>query len=189
MRGCVTQLERESLDEFARRIDPAEQNIGDRPAARLSHHPGFQHRRHIVEPIAHRHGGTVVQDDDGIRLHAGHGFDQGDLLFSQVEICAVIAFRLFEGWQRDVQHCHVRRLRDDYRIIDQLLLEGVIGRIAFGISQFGDLACFCSSTKGTSTWVGLMCELPPPWKWAILGRAPDDSNMLLIAAAAGCRRS
>ncbi len=91
----------------------------------------------MVNPLPHHHRRPVVEDNDGVGLHVAHSLDQCDLLRGEIEVGAVVAFRLLVGRQRDVEQGHRRIFGDVHGLVDEVLAERIVGRVALGVQQFG----------------------------------------------------
>ncbi len=109
MRRGVGELEREGLGQLAAGVDPAKEDVGQRPATRLAHHPAFEDGRNRVDPGAHGHRRAVVEHDDCLGLGLGHRLDQRHLLHGQIEISAIVPFGFLVRRQRDVEQRDIRR--------------------------------------------------------------------------------
>ena len=90
----IFNLDRVSFSQLSAGVEASKQNICQRRGPSLAEHPRLQDGWHCINPFAHDHRRTAVDDHHGLGLRFGNGFDQGDLVRGQVEVRAVIAFRL-----------------------------------------------------------------------------------------------
>ena len=187
--GRVGQLEREGLGQLAGGVDLAEEHVGNRAAAGLPHHPRLQHGRRAVDPLAHGHGGAVVEDDHAVGLDGGHGLDQRHLLRGQVEVGAVVAFGFLEGRQGDVEQGHIGGLGRGHGLVDQVGPEAVVGGIAFAVGQLGAAGQLLQLVEGHVHLGGVDVRAAAALEVRLLRRAADHGDALRALAAAACRRS
>ncbi len=174
--GRVGKLQGEGLRQLARRVDDPKEDVRNRAAAGLSHHPGLEHGRRRVNPRAHGDRRAVVQDDDAVGLHRAHGLDQGHLLPGQVEICPVISFRLLVGRQRDVKQRHLRRLRRGDGRLDQVRLTAVVGGIALAEGDFGAASEFRQFLQRHVHLCGIDVRAAATLEVRFPGRSPDHRH-------------
>ena len=65
------QPQRDGLREPARRVGGTEQQIGDRTTGGLTRQPALQHRRRVVHPVGHSDRRAVGQHDHQARVRGG----------------------------------------------------------------------------------------------------------------------
>ena len=123
--GVVLEAERDRLGQPPRRVDPAEEHVGDRAAARLAKQPALDDRGHRGVPRGGAEHGPVGQDHDGARVSLRDLLDQRPVRVGQVDAVPVGALGLVHAADEDQRD--VARLRERHRLGEQV---PVLGRLA-----------------------------------------------------------
>jgi hypothetical protein len=105
----------------------------DGTAAGLAHHPGFEHGGRPVDPVVHRDGRSVVEDDYRPRLDRGHGLDERHLLGREVEVVPVGAFHLLPPGERHEEQRDFGGACGRDRLVDEIGAARVVGRVALRV--------------------------------------------------------
>ena len=167
VRRVVLQAQRDRLREPARRVRGTEQQVGDRTSRGLTGQPALQHRRRVLHPVGDGDRRAVGEHDHEARVRSGQPSEQLALDGGQVDIRAVEALRLVARRQPEERDHDIGVGRHSHGLIGEL---GVVADWSGSMVKPGAKTTSTpsgtparSSSRATSTRVGLTCELPAPW--------------------------
>ena len=103
MRSVVGKSDREREREFARGVDLAEDDVGDRVAGLRAEEPGLNDRRNVAHP-GHRHGIAADIDHDKIACGAGERAYHVVLSVGKSETGAVCVLAVLAGTLVEAAH-------------------------------------------------------------------------------------